>query len=218
MEKRRERLLLRGPSTESKDTLGRRPSEEGKDSSVVSPGEDSKSLVDDATKKQRSRSERNKRRLTAEEMTFKKSPDSEEDSTGTDAAKVPKKDVKSEEREIETKKESYKIQLKKVEKPERPVEEDIVMTQVKKVEASVDLMSWDDSTDGPTHGGEGDPAPVAQTELTKRADSTEGELFSRPSKLVDMEAPINVVKKGDVETVPNSKNLLDLEEVSNFRR
>ena len=218
MEKRRERLLLRGPSAESLKTHGGRPSEESKDLSPkpVGPSDGSKSPVDDATKKQRSRSERNKRRLTAEELSLRKSSGSEEEVTGTDAAKVPKTDAKTEKRQIETRTESYTIQLKKVEKPERPVEDDVFTTQVKQVEASADLMNWDDSTDGATSVPERDPSPSAHKEFRKRADSTEGEMFPKPLKLVDIEAPITVVQKGEVETTPFSRNILDIDEVSNF--
>lgn len=76
MEKRRERLLQRGPSMELEL---RRQSEEKKD---VSPREEPgspRNLMDDTAKKQRSRSERNKRRLTAEELSLRKSSGSEED-------------------------------------------------------------------------------------------------------------------------------------------
>ena len=214
MEKRRERLLLRGPSG-SVETQGRRPSEERKDSSpkaeAESPRDGSKSPVDEATKKQRSRSERNKRRLTAEELSLKKTSGSEEDlpsrTSGADAAKIPKPDP---EKQAETKTESYSTQLKKVEKPDKP-DDEVFVTQVKPVEASVNLMSWDDSTDGPASVPEKDTAH--REGFRKRADSAEGEMFPRPMKLVEIEAPITVVQKGEVESTPDVANLLDLDEV-----
>lgn len=214
MEKRRERLLLRGPSGKM-ETQDRRPSEERKDLSprTESPRDGSKSPVDDPTKKQRSRSERNKRRLTAEEFSLKKSSGSEEDLPGrtsdADAAKVPKK----EEKQMETKKESFKIQLKKVEKPDKP-EDEVFATQVKPVEASVNLMSWDDSTDGPASVPEKDSPPRAG--FRKRTDSAEGEMFPA-MKLVEIEAPITVVKKEEVKSEPVfAGSILDLDEVSHF--
>ncbi len=219
MEKRRERLLLRGPSG-SMETQGRRPSEERKDLSpkAESPRDGSKSPVDDPTKKQRSRSERNKRRLTAEELSLKKSSGSEEDlssyTSGADAAKVPKTDPQKEEKQTETRKESYSIQLKKVEKPDKPVDDEVFVTQVKPVEASVNLMSWDDSTDGPESVPEKDP--VHSQGFRKRADSAEGEMFPRPMHLVEIEAPITVVQKEQVESTPVlTGNILDLDEVRN---
>lgn len=220
MEKRRERLLLRGPSSESMEIQGRRPSEERKELSpkVESPRDGSKSPVDDTTKKQRSRSERNKRRLTAEELSLKKSSGSEEDlssrTSGTDAVKVPKTDLQIEERQTETKKESFTIQLKKADKPDTP-DDEVFMTQEKPVEASADLMNWDDSTDGPSSVPEKEPTPSPR--FRKRADSAEGEMFPRPIKLVEIEAPITVVQKGEVESEPVlTTNLLDLDEVRNF--
>ena len=209
MEKRRERLLLRGPSSESMEIRGRRPSEESKDLSpkVESPRDGSKSPVDDTTKKQRSRSERNKRRLTAEELSLKKSSGSEEDLTtrtsDSDAVKVPKTDPQIEERQTETRFESFTFQVKKGDEPDIP-DDQVFVTQVKPVEASADLMNWDDSTDGPT------PSP----RFRKRTDSAEGEMFPRPMKLVEIEAPITVNQKGEVESEPVlTTNLLDLDEV-----
>ena len=217
MEKRRERLLLRGPSSESMEIRGRRPSEEKKDPSPKeeSPRDGSKSPVDDTTKKQRSRSERNKRRLTAEEFSLKKSPGSEEDlstrTSGADAVKVTKTDPQMEEMQTETRKESFTFQLKKDDKPDIP-DDQVFMTQVKPVEASSDLMNWDDSTDGPVPEKESTPIPV----FRKRSDSTEGEMFPRPMKLVEIEAPITVAQKGEVESEPVlTTNLLDLDEVRN---
>ena len=217
MEKRRERLLLRGPSSESMQIQGRRSSEESKDVSpkVESPRDGSKSPVDDTTKKQRSRSERNKRRLTAEGLSLKKPSGSEEDistrTSNADAGKVPKTDPQIEERQTETRKESFTIQLTKGDKPEIP-DDQVSMTHVKPVEASVDLMNWDDSTDGPI--SEKEPAPSPR--FRKRADSAEGEMFPRPMKLVEIEAPITVVQKGKVESEPVlTGNLLDLDEVRN---
>ena len=213
MEKRRERLLLRGPSAPL-ETQRRRSSEERKDLSPKSEGpmDGSKSPVDDATKKQRSRSERNKRRLTAEELSLKKSSGSEEDlpsrTSGSDAAKVPKTDPQT-----ETKKESDTIRSRKVDKPD---EDEVFVTQVKPVEASVNLMSWDDSTDGPGSVSEKDPAHGQG--FRKRADSAEGEMFPRPMKLVEIEAPITVVQKGEVESTPVlTENILDLDEVRNWK-
>ena len=78
MEKRRERLLLRGPSMELEK---RRASEEKKDVSPRDGPESPRSPGDDTAKRQRSRSERNKRRLTAEELSLKKTSGSEEDLT-----------------------------------------------------------------------------------------------------------------------------------------
>ena len=215
MEKRRERLLLRGPSSESMEIRGRRPSEETKDPSpkVESLRDGSKSPVDDTTKRQRSRSERNKRRLTAEEFSLKKSPGSEEDlstrTSGADAVKVTKTDPQIEERQTETRKESLTFQLKKRDKPDIP-DDQVSLTQVKPVEASPDLMNWDDSTDGPVP--EKEPTPM----FRKRADSAEGEMFPRPMKLVEIEAPITVAQKGEVESEPVlTANLLDLDEVRN---
>lgn len=211
MEKRRERLLLKGPSME----LGkRRPSDEGKD---LTPRDDpespnrSKSPADDTAKKPRSRSERIKRRLTAEEMSLKKSS-SEEDlpernRRSSDTAKVPKTDEKI----TPTKKETFKIQLNRIEKPE----DEISVTQVKPVEAgSGDLMSWDDdSTDGPTSVPEKDPPAV----FRKRADSMEGETFPKPVNLMEVEAPITVTRKGNVESTPVATgSLLDLDEDSSM--
>jgi len=210
MEKRRERLLLRGPSSESMEIQGRRPSEERNDLSpnVESPRDGSKSPVDDTTKKQRSRSERNKRRLTAEGLSLKKSSGSEEDLTtrtaGADAVKVPKPDPQIKERQTETEKERFTFQVEKSNKPDIPdiPDDPVVMTQVKTVEA--DLMNWDDSTDGLT------PSPG----FRKRADSAEGEMFPRSTKLVEIEAPITVSQKGEVESEPVlTTNLLDLDEV-----
>ena len=215
MEKRRERLLLRGPSG-SVENQARRPSEEGKDlppkAEAESPRDGSKSPVDaEGTKKQRSRSERNKRRLTAEELSLKKSSGSEEDLTsrtsGADTAKIPKTDP---EKQTETKIESYSIQLKKVEKPDKQ-DDEVFVTQVKPVEASVNLMNWDDSTDGPVP----EKDPPHREGFRKRADSAEGEMFPRPMKLVEIEAPISVVQKGEVESSPDVVNLLDLDEVRN---
>ena len=220
MEKRRERLLLRGPSSESMEIQGRRPSEEKKDVSptVESPRGGSKSPVDDTPKRQRSRSERNKRRLTAEELSLKKSPGSEEDlstrTSGADAGKVPKTDPQIEERqtvETKTEKESFTFQFKTGDKPEIP-DEEVSMTQVKPVEASADLMNWDDSTDGAVPEKEPTPSPM----FRKRADSAEGEMFPNPMKLVEIEAPITVTQKGEVESEPVlTTNLLDLDEVRN---
>lgn len=218
MEKRRERLLLRGLSSEAMEIQGRRPSEEKKDLSpkVESPRDGLKSPVDETTKRQRSRSERNKRRLTAEELSLKRSPGSEEDlstrTSGADAGKVPKTDPQIEERQTETRKESFTFQLKKGDKPEIPDEEVFMMTQVKPVEASADLMNWDDSTDGSVPEKEPTPSP----RFRKRADSAEGEMFPRPMKLVEIEAPITVTQKGEVESEPVlTANLLDLDEVRN---
>ena len=218
MEKRRERLLLRGPSSQSMEIQVGRPSEEKKDVSpkVESPRDGTKSPVDDTPKRQRSRSERNKRRLTAEELSLKKSPGSEEDlstrTSGADAEKVPKTDPQIEERQtVETRKETFTFQLKKGDRPAMPNEElEVSMTQVKPVEASVDLMNWDDSTDGSLP--EKEPTPM----FRKRADSAEGEMFPRPMALVEVEAPITVAQKGEVESEPVlTTNLLDLDEVSN---
>lgn len=66
MEKRRERLLLRGPSFEARESRTESPDKE-----QVSPREEHegpRSLGEDGTKKKPSRSERNKRRLTAEKL------------------------------------------------------------------------------------------------------------------------------------------------------
>lgn len=71
MEKRRERLLLRGPSFETKESRTESPDKE-----QVSPRgepESPRSLGEDGTKKKPSRSERNKRRLTAEKLSRVKS-------------------------------------------------------------------------------------------------------------------------------------------------
>ena len=78
---------------------------------------------------------------------------------------------------------------------------------VKPVEAGpVDLMSWeDDTTDGPTV-----PDTHAPREFRKRADSTEGETFPKPFKLVEIEAPITVTQKEKVEDAP--VNILDLDD------
>lgn len=79
MEKRRERLFLKRPSMELEK---RRSSDEQKDLSPrgegESPRQESKNTADDTAKRPRSRSERTKRRLTAEEMSLKKTT-SEED-------------------------------------------------------------------------------------------------------------------------------------------
>ena len=83
MEKRRERLLLRGPSMESEKK--EEPADEKKD--VSSPREEPespRSSGDDTAKKQRSRSERNKRRLTAEKLSMNKPSLSEENASDPD--------------------------------------------------------------------------------------------------------------------------------------
>ena len=94
MEKRRERLFLKRPSMELEN---RRSSDEQKDLSprgeAESHREESKSPADDTVKRPRSRSERTKRRLTAEEMSLKKTT-SEEDvaerrRSSSGSAKVP---------------------------------------------------------------------------------------------------------------------------------
>ena len=93
MEKRRERLFFKRPSMELEK---RRSSDEQKDLSprgeAESPRAESKSSADDTAKRSRSRSERTKRRLTAEEMSLKKTT-SEEDlaerrRSGSGSAKV----------------------------------------------------------------------------------------------------------------------------------
>ena len=74
-------------------------------------------------------------------------------------------------------------------------------------------MSWDDdSTDGPTSVPEKDPPAV----FRKRADSMEGETFPKPVNLMEVEAPITVTRKGNVESTPVATgSLLDLDEVCN---
>lgn len=90
--------------------------------------------------------------------------------------------------------------------------DDVFVVQEKPVEAGPgDLMSWDDdSTDGRSVP-EKDP-PVA---FRKRADSTEGETFPKPVKLVEIEAPIAVTQKEKVQSAPI--NILDLhDEVGDY--
>ena len=70
MEKRRERLLLRGPSMELEKK--KEPADEKKEASPREEPESPRSSGDDTAKKQRSRSERNKRRLTAEKLSLNK--------------------------------------------------------------------------------------------------------------------------------------------------
>lgn len=86
--------------------------------------------------------------------------------------------------------------------------DDVFVTQVKPVEAGpVDLMSWDDddSTDGSSV-----PDKDTPREFRKRADSTEGETFPKPFKLVEIEAPITVTQKEKVQSAPD--NILDVDD------
>lgn len=82
MEKRRERLLLRGPSMELEKKT--EPADENKDVSPRGEPESPRSSGDDTAKKQRSRSERNKRRLTAEKLSMNKPSLSEENASDPD--------------------------------------------------------------------------------------------------------------------------------------
>ena len=97
MEKRRERLLLRGPSFELEK---RRDSDEKTEQSPRDEPGSPRNSGEDTGKKQRSRKERNKRRLTAEELSKKKSLGNEEDLTeersqpSSDAAKVRERNRK----------------------------------------------------------------------------------------------------------------------------
>ncbi|XP_068725794.1 trichohyalin-like isoform X3 [Montipora capricornis] len=203
MEKRRERLLLRGLSFEAKESPSESPDKE--DDSPRGEPDSPRSLGEDGSKKKRSRSERNKRRLTAEKLSRTKSEDDVLDGSRSSSSndKAPKIDNKEEtftiqlnntSKKIENKEETLTIQLNQTENPD-----EVFVKQEKPVEAGlVDLMTWDDdSTDGRSS-----PQKDPPEAFRKRADSTDGETFPKPINLVEIEAPITVTEKEKVQNAP----------------
>ena len=222
MEKRRERLLLRGPSAGYvQQTKGpEKEAAEAVDQSPepVNPSEEATSPVDDTKKKQRSRQERNKRRLTAEELSIRKSLGSEEDLFIPTSKPADSKVLKMEKEEP---KKNHQ------ETPSQPAlmtigfDDEVFVTKEDPVEASADLMTWGDAPDGPDTSSSKEALAAERTQRTENSEplpkefhdpeSREQEENSEPT--VDLEVPIPVARENAVESEAASTGFLVDDEV-----